>query len=164
MKGVVKFRATWRWSVHYCRDAIVGLTIVLSILVSAYLLVKGEPLSRLWDVVVVYSGPMLFGIVTLCALLLFLGYLVPVRATPDGIIAGLNGWGKRGLVKWSDIRAVAPMEMNGMRMLKLRRNDASTAYVALPLDSYADLAAFVEKHAGADNALARWLKAAKPGA
>jgi hypothetical protein len=164
MKGVVKFRATWRWSARYCRDTVVGITILLAIVMPVYLVATGQPWSRSWDFVVAYSGPFLLAMVTLCALLLLIGWFLPVKASPDGIFAGLNNWGKKGIVRWSDIRAVTPMEMSGIRLLKLSRSDASTAYVGLPLDDYADLAAFVEKHAGADNVLARWLKNANADA
>jgi hypothetical protein len=54
------------------------------------------------------------------------------------------------------------MHRQGIRLLKLTLADSSIAYVALPLDNYAELHAFVEKHAGSDHVLSHWLKTADP--
>ena len=86
-----------------------------------------------------------------------LARLLPVEATEEGIIASINGYGKKGIVKWDDIRSIGYWSRYPILLLEITRGDKSIAYRSVPLDDLSELSAFVSRYAGSTNPFARWL-------
>jgi hypothetical protein len=151
-----KFRPTWGAALRQAQVVVLVVlaTVVTRIVVEHQLSADDGPQTGRalpWVLIALI-------VIGTTAFFAFASRLTTLRVTPDGVIAHSSGFRKR-LVRWAEIKRVAPSSATGFRTLQLLHESPFPESLTIPmyLDDATELREYVGRHAGQEHPLYIWL-------